>query len=90
MPGEAQQYQSADLSLSMFDGGDVALRNTDRRACEGEWLQPCQDLRRTYAASAAEGGSRRSILAEAVKPLKPPFFLQIAQSIRDNKSQKLA
>jgi hypothetical protein len=30
VPGEAQQYQSADLSLSMFDGGDVALRNTDR------------------------------------------------------------
>src|SRR5205807_888954 len=28
--GEAQQYQCADLSLSMFDRGDVALRHTDR------------------------------------------------------------
>jgi hypothetical protein len=29
MPGETQQYQSADLSLSMLNGGDMALRHTD-------------------------------------------------------------
>jgi len=29
MSGEAQQYQSADLSLSMFNGRDMALRDTN-------------------------------------------------------------
>jgi hypothetical protein len=30
MLSEAQQYQGANLPLSMFDGGDMALRNADR------------------------------------------------------------